>query len=96
MEAINLSNIRPLTDFRKNMKEYISELNASKQPIILTQHGKSAAVLLNAEKFQEMQDQIEFMRKVAVGLEDYKQGHVHSFEKTFAELDEIITAAENR
>jgi len=95
MEAINLNNIRPLTDFRKNMKEYITKLNSNKQPIILTQHGKSAAVLLHAEKFQEMQDHIEFMRKVALGLEDYKQGRVHSFENTFDELDEIITAAEN-
>lgn len=96
MEAILLSNIRPLTDFRKNMKEYIAELNSNKQPIILTQHGKSAAVLLDTEKFQEMQNQIEFMRKVALGLEDYKHGRVHSLEKTFDELDKIITAAENR
>ena len=70
METIDVSNIRPLTDFRNNMKEYIKELNDNKKPIVLTQHGKSAAVLLHAEKFQEMQDQIEFMHKVAQGLED--------------------------
>lgn len=83
METIDVNNIRPLTDFRNKMKEYIKELNEHKKPIILTQHGKSAAVLLSAEKFQEMQDQIEFMRKVAQGLEDYKSNRVHSFQDAF-------------
>ncbi len=96
METIDVNNIRPLTDFRNKMKEYIKELNEHKKPIILTQHGKSAAVLLNAEKFQEMQDQIEFMRKVALGLEDYKSNRVHSIQDTFDAVDRIIDAAEKR
>ena len=96
METSDVNNIRPLTDFRNKMKEYIKELNENKKPIILTQHGKSAAVLLNAEKFQEMQDQIEFMRKVAQGLEDYKSSRVHSIQDTFNAVDKILAAAEKR
>ena len=96
METLDVNNIRPLTDFRNKMKEYIKELNEHKKPIILTQHGKSAAVLLNAEKFQEMQDQIEFMRKVTQGLEDYKSGRVHSIQDTFEAVDKIIDVAEKR
>ena len=96
METIDVKNIRPLTDFRNKMKEYIKELNEHKKPIVLTQHGKSAAVLLSAEKFQEMQDQIEFMRKVAQGLEDYKSSRVHSIQDTFDAVDRIINAAEKR
>ena len=46
METIDVKNIRPLTDFRNKMKEYIKELNEHKKAIILTQHGKSAAVLM--------------------------------------------------
>ena len=85
-----------MTDFRNKMKEYIKELNENKKPIVLTQHGKSAAVLLHAEKFQEMQDQIEFMSKVAQGLEDYKNNRIHSFQETFDAVDKIIEAAEKR
>jgi prevent-host-death family protein len=96
METIDVSNIRPLTDFRNKMKEYIKELNENKKPIVLTQHGKSAAVLLPAEKFQEMQDQIEFMHKVAQGLEDYKSNHVHSFQEVFDAVDKIIEAADKQ
>jgi len=96
METLSVKNIRPLTDFRNKMKEYINELNENKKPILLTQHGKSAAVLLHAEKFQEMQDQIELMRKIATGLEEYKSDSVHSVAKTFEEIDKIIVAAEKQ
>ncbi len=96
MESLDVNNIRPLTDFRNKMKEYIKELNEHKKPIILTQHGKSAAVLVNAEKFQEMQDQIEFMRKVAQGLEDYKSNRIYSIQDTFDAVDKIIDAVEKR
>jgi PHD/YefM family antitoxin component YafN of YafNO toxin-antitoxin module len=78
------------------LHSYFVHLNDHKKPILLTQHGKSAAVLLHAEKFQEMQDQIEFMRKVAQGLEDYKNDHVHPVSETFDALDKIIEAAEKR
>ncbi|MFQ5651779.1 MAG: type II toxin-antitoxin system Phd/YefM family antitoxin [bacterium] len=96
MDTIEVNNIRPLTDFRNNMKEYIEELNENKKPIVLTQHGKSAAVLLHAEKFQEMQDEIEFMRKVAQGLEDYNRNRVHSLQETFDAVEKAIEAAEQR
>lgn len=90
MENILLNNIRPLTDFRNKMKEYIKELNEKREPIVLTQHGRSAAVLLSAEKFQEMQEQIDFMRTVAKGLDDYKNNRTSSIEETFDEIDKII------
>lgn len=90
METIDVKNIRPLTDFRNRMKQYIKELNENRKPIILTQHGKSAAVLLHTEKYQEMLDKIEFMKKVARGLEDYKSNRVHSIQETFDAVDKIM------
>ncbi|HFE62843.1 MAG TPA: type II toxin-antitoxin system Phd/YefM family antitoxin [Caldithrix sp.] len=95
METLDIKNIRPLTDFRNNIKKYIKELNTNKKPIVLTQHGKSAAVLLNAEKYQEMQDQIEFMRKILLGLEDYQHNRVHTASEVFSEIDEIIARSKN-
>ncbi len=87
---------RPVTDFQNNVSQYLKELKKNKEPLILTENGQSAAVLLSAEKFQEMQDQIDFMRKVAQGLEDYKSDRVHSVDETFAEIDKIIETAKKR
>ena len=90
METLDIKNIKPLTEFRNHIKKYIDELNATKKPLILTQHGKSAAVVLDSEKYQEMQDQIEFMRKVALGLEDLKQNRLHAFTEVFNDIDKTI------
>lgn len=96
METLDLKNIKPLTDFRKNMKEYINELKSNKKPIILTQHGKGTAVILDAEKYQELQDQIDFMRRIALGLDDIKNNRVHPFSETINEIDNIISQAEKK
>ena len=96
MSSIDLKNIKPLTEFRNHMKEYIDELRLHKKPIVLTQHGKSAAVLVDPDNFQELQDEIEFMRKVALGLEDAKKKRFHSLDEVVDDVENIITKSAKR
>jgi prevent-host-death family protein len=91
-----MKNIRPLTEFRNHIKDYIEELNTQKKPIVLTQHGKSAAVLLDPEQFQELQDQIEFMRKVSLGLEDIKQKQFYSIDDVKNDIENIISKSSRK
>ncbi len=91
MYIINLKNIVPLTDFRNNVKNYLQELSVHKQPIVLTQHGKSAAVILDAERYQQMQDQMDFMRKVATGLEEQREDRAVSLEQVSNDIDLILS-----
>jgi antitoxin YefM len=92
MEDINLHHITPLTNFRNNIKRYLKEIHTHKKPIVLTQHGKSAAVVLDAGQYQDMQDQIEFMRKVAIGLEDYKKKRVVPASDVFRDVDTLLAS----
>ena len=91
MYDIDIRNITPLTDFRNNIKKYLEEISIHKKPIVLTQHGKSAAVIMDAGKYQEMQDQIEFMRKVTLGLEDYREGRIVPVDAVFNEIDQMFS-----
>ena len=86
MENLNIKNIKPLSEFRNNIKKYIEEINATKKPIVVTQRGKSAAVVMNVDEFQQIQDQIEFMKKVIRGLDDYKKDKVYSKTKSLTRL----------
>jgi hypothetical protein len=45
---------------------------------------------MDAEKYQEMQDQIDFMRKVTLGLEDYREGRTVLADDVFNEIDQIL------
>jgi antitoxin YefM len=91
MYNIDIRNITPLTEFRNNIKKYLEEISIHKKPVIITQHGKSAAVIMDAEKYQEMQDQIDFMRKVILGLEDYREGRTVPADDVFNEIDVILS-----
>ena len=74
----------------------MEELSISKKPLLLTQHGKSLAVLLDAEQYQQMLDQIAFMQSVAEGLEDYRNNRTVPAQEVFASLDKIIAEAEKK
>ena len=72
------------------MKAFIAELNRDKKPIVLTQNGKSAAVLIDAEQYQELLDQIEFMRKIANGLDDMKHGRTSTLSEIMKEAESFL------
>lgn len=55
MNSINLvSDIRPLSEFRANTAALISQVRKTGRPLVLTQHGKSAVVLLDVRMYQSM------------------------------------------
>ena len=57
-------DIQPVTPFRANAAQIIDQVRATGAPIILTQHGQSAAVLLNVDEYEKMLDELELLRDV--------------------------------
>lgn len=79
---INLEDIQTLTDFKRNAKEYVERIKATKSPLVLTVNGKAEVVVHEARAFQEMMDRLErveeelrtlkleaLRRDIAVGIE---------------------------
>lgn len=56
---INLEHIYSLTDFKRNVKQFIEQIKATKLPLVLTVNGKAEVVVHDASAFQEMIDRIE-------------------------------------
>lgn len=56
---IKLENIHSLTDFKRNAKEFIEQLRATRTPLVLTVNGKAEVVVQNAEAFQAMLDRLQ-------------------------------------
>ncbi len=56
---INLENIHPLTDFKRNVKQFIERTKATKSPLVLTVNGKAEIVIQDAISFQETQKRLE-------------------------------------
>jgi len=74
MPTIHPSDVRPLTEFRANIARYIDELENCDRPIILTQHGRSAAVLLGVAQYEKLLEELELVHDVRVGEEELATG----------------------
>ena len=90
---INLENIHPLTDFKRNVKQFIEQIKATKSPLILTVNGKAEIVIQDASSFQEMMRRLEsseaevrklkleaLQRDIALGVEQLRNGQYREYD----------------
>jgi len=57
-------DIRPLSEFRANVATFVGQVQATKRPLVLTQHGRSAAVLLAVEAYEALIERAEVAEDV--------------------------------
>jgi len=60
-------DILPLTEFKRDTANFMAQLKDSGRPSILTVNGKPAVVVMDADAWQEAQDQLEYA-KTAAGI----------------------------
>ena len=67
-------DVRPLSEFRANAASFVQQVQGTKRPVILTVHGRSAAVLLDVGEYETLLDQLELLRDVKTAEAQLKQG----------------------
>jgi antitoxin YefM len=80
------TDVLPVTEFRAKTSALLMRLRASKRPIVLTQHGRSAAVLMNVEVYEDMLDEIALLRDIRVAEEQIARGEGIPHDESVAEL----------
>ena len=74
---INLhDDIQPVSEFRTNAAQTIQFVRESGRPMVLTQNGRSAVVLLDVAAYQALVDENELLRDLQAGMEDVRAGRV--------------------
>jgi prevent-host-death family protein len=74
---IDLREIRSVTEFQRNIKEYVGQLKEKKTPLVLTVNGRAELVVQDAESYQLMLDRLERAETVAAirrGMEQAERG----------------------
>ena len=70
------TDVRPVTEFRANTSAVIDQMRATKRPVVLTQHGRSTAVLLDVAVYEGLLDEIELLRDLRVAEDQITAGKV--------------------
>ena len=85
--------IEPVTVLKAHSAQLIRRVQASRQPIVITQNGRATAVLQNVEAYEEQRRTLLLLKLLAQGDRELKQGeglpHANArkhFEKTLKGL----------
>jgi len=71
-------DVKPVSDFRKDTAGVLKRLRETRQPVLLTQHGRSVAVLIDVEEYDNMEYELKFAQAIAEGLKDVSKGKISS------------------
>jgi len=82
-----IPNIIPITDLRQDATSLIKRVTASKEPLVITQRGRAAAVMVSMEAYEHSQHELELLRLLARGEREIEAGKGYDLDVVLAEAD---------
>ena len=75
MERLKIDqDIRSLSEVRTGIANFIKQVHDTKRPLVITQHGKGVAVLLDVHEYEAMQEKIELLTDIQESLSQLEKG----------------------
>ena len=67
-------DIQPMSEFRSKVSFYLNQVKETKRPLVITQNGKSSAILLDVSEYQKMVDKLEILEDIKLAESQIKDG----------------------
>ena len=67
-------DIRSMSEFRTGIASFLKQVHDTKRPLIITQHGKGAAVLLDVGEYEAMLEKMELLQGVQTSISQLEKG----------------------
>jgi len=84
-------DVQPLSAFRANAAGFLEQVRATKRPLVLTQHGKSAAVVMDVDAYESLVEELELVRDIRLAKAELAPGEGIPHEQVVAELRARLT-----
>ena len=88
-----MPDILPVTDLRQDTAAALRRVRASKQPVVITQRGRAAAVMLSVEAYEQAEHERQILRLLARGEREITAGKGYELENVLAEADRLLADA---
>lgn len=82
--------IIPITDLRQDAAAALKRARDSRQPVVITQRGRAAAVLVSIETYKAAEHERELLRLLAKGDREIGAGKGHDLDAVLADADELL------
>jgi prevent-host-death family protein len=80
----------PVTDLRQDAAAVLRQVRDSKEPVVITQRGRAAAVMMSAEAYERAEHDRELLRLLARGEKEIAAGKGHRLDAVLAEADALL------
>ena len=75
-----------VTTLKRKATELIESLSKETEPILITQHGKPSAYLVDVQQFEQLQDRLGLLEGIARGERAIEEGRTFSHEEAESKL----------
>jgi len=75
MHRIQLDkDIKTLSEFRSKVATYLEHVHNTKRPLLITQNGKSSAVLMDVSEYEAIINKIELLQDIQAAKSQIEEG----------------------
>jgi len=85
-----IPNIIPITDLRQDATTIVKRVTTSREPLVITQRGRAAAVMVSMEAYEHSQHELELLRLLARGEKEIEAGKGYDLDAVLAEADSLL------
>ena len=79
-----------VTTLKRQATKILSELHESKEPILITEHGKPSAYLVDFEDFESLQRRMAILEGIARGESAALEGRTMSHDEAKAKMQKWL------
>ena len=79
-------DIVPLSQFKAKAAELLKKISETGAPIVITQNGRAAGVLLSPAEFDLLTERARFVQAISEGIADVESDRVVDHQSMVAEL----------
>jgi len=85
-----LIDIIPVSDLRQDAAKVLKRVRDSREPLVITQRGRAAAVMLSVEAYERSERDKELLRLLAKGEREIEAGEGYDLDSILADADALL------
>ena len=89
-----IAKIIPITDLRHDAAKVLKQVNSSTEPLVITQRGRAAAVMLSVEAYEQVEHDRQLLSVLAQGDREVAAGKGYDLDAVLREADALLGEAQ--
>jgi prevent-host-death family protein len=82
--------IVPISDLRDDAANVLERMKKSREPVVITQRGRAAAVMVSIEEYERSEHERELLRLLVQGDKEVAAGKGYELEDVLKDADRIL------